>query len=192
MPEEPGDVTRLIPLVRAGDAAAAQELFAALYGELRRIAERVFRSQGPEHTLQPTALVHEAYLKMVRPGAAAPWQDRAHVLAVAARAMRQVLVNHARDRGAIKRGGGVARERVTVDAAPDAGGSAGLDALALDEALERLAALDERQARIAEMRLFGGLSTEEIATLLGVSTRTIETDWRMAKDVLARSLDGPG
>jgi len=178
------DTARLLERMNSGDPQAAEALFGILYEDLRRIASSLFRSQRRAHTLEPTALVHEAYLKMVGAERAASWQDRAHVLAVAARAMRQVLANHARDRAAEKRGGGALRERVTLAGVEGCGGAA-VDAVAFHEALDRLAGLDDRQSRIAEMRLLGGLSIEEIAVLLGVSTRTVELDWRMAKDALA-------
>jgi RNA polymerase sigma-70 factor (ECF subfamily) len=178
------DTARLLERLRAGDPEAAEALFSILYEDLRRIAGRLFRSRGVAHTLEPTALVHEAYLKMAGGGGAGAYADRAHVLAVAARAMRQVLANHARDRTARKRGGGTPRDRVTLAGVAGPAGSA-VDAVAFHEALDRLAGLDDRQARIAEMRLLGGLSIEEIAVLLGVSTRTVELDWRMAKRALA-------
>jgi RNA polymerase sigma factor (TIGR02999 family) len=179
----PGETTRLLERVRGGDEGAAQQVFALLYDDMRRIAGRVFRTQKASHTLEPTALVHEAYLKMAGAGGGAAWRDSAHALAVAARAMRQVLANHARDRAAQKRGGKAPRDRLTLSGV--AGNAAETDAVEFHEALERLTALDERQGRIAEMRLLGGLSTEQIAVLLGVSPRTVELDWRMAKQTLA-------
>jgi RNA polymerase sigma factor (TIGR02999 family) len=188
--DDPGEATRLLERVRAGDEEAARALFDRLYADLRRIAGRLFRRQRAGHTLDATSLVHEAYLKIA--GAPARWNDSAHALAVGARAMRQVLANHARDRGARKRGGDAARARVTLAGVAEDGPDAdGVDLLDFHEALERLASLDERQARIAEMRLLGGLPVETIATLLGVSTRTVELDWRMAKETLARHLGGP-
>jgi RNA polymerase sigma factor (TIGR02999 family) len=187
----PGEATRLLERVRAGDEDASRELFERLYADMRRIAGRLFRGQRRGHTLDATALVHEAFLKVAGRGNEARWKDGAHALAVAARAMRQVLANHARDRAAHKRGGGLSRARVTLAAVADpaAAGSGGeVDLLDLHDALERLAALDERQGRIAEMRLLGGLPLETIATLLGVSLRTVELDWRMAKETLGRAL----
>lgn len=181
-----GDVTVLLQRVRAGEPGAADALFGRLYGELKRIAGSLFRSQRSEHTLQPTALVHEAYVKMLGATAEPKWNDRAHFLSVAARAMRQVLVNHARDKGAQKRGGGRARERLTfVD--PQAPGR-DVGVLDLHDALEALEALDERQARIAELRLFGGLATKETAAVVGIAPRTVELDWKMAKEFLADRL----
>jgi RNA polymerase sigma factor (TIGR02999 family) len=187
---DPGDVLALLDRVRAGDDEASNALFARLYDDMRRIAGRLFRSQRGSHTLGSTALVHEAYLKLAGAGSEATWKDSAHALAVAARAMRQVLANHARDRAAAKRGGPDARARVTLSGVAGGGGDA-VDAVEFHEALERLCALDARQGRIAELRLLAGLSTEQIATLLGVSPRTVELDWRMAKRELARVLGGP-
>ena len=138
----------------APDGAPHPSGFEDLYRELHQMAGRLFRSQRAGHTLQATALVHEAYLKMAsREGA---WNDRTHFLATAARAMRQILVNHARDRGAAKRGGGVDRQRVTLAGVPLRDGAPDLDVLSLNEALEALARLDARQARVAELRTFGG------------------------------------
>lgn len=172
------------------------EEFEAVYAQLHAIAGRLFRSQAPGHTLQPTAVLHEAYLKLAGGAGrdAARWQDRAHFVNLAARAMRQVLVNHARDRSAHKRGGGeVPWRRITLD--PHLGADLGrseLDLIHLDDELARLAGLDERQARIVELRVFGGLSHPEIAELLEVSLRTVELDWKMARSWLAtRFGDGP-
>lgn len=185
------ETTELIARARQGDGAASDALYERLYGDMRRIAGSLFRSQRNNHTLEPTGVVHEAYLKLVGANSPASWQDRAHALAVGARAMRQVLANHARDRSAAKRGGGSARQRVTVAGIEGDGASRALDAAAIHEALERLSALDERQGRIAELRLLAGLPIAEIATLLGVSTRTVEVDWRMAKQQLGAWLDAP-
>jgi RNA polymerase sigma-70 factor (ECF subfamily) len=178
-----GDATVLLHRLRDGDGEAAGELFGLLYGELHGLAGRIFRSQRRDHTLQPTALVHEAYLKMVKPGS--EWQDRAHFCGVAAKAMRQILVNHARDRQALKRGGGAGR--VTLSDAARASGP-DVEVLAVHEALEELARLDARQARIAELRFFAGLNTREVAEVVGVAPRTVELDWKMAKDWLAQRL----
>ena len=178
-----GDVTVLLHRLRDGEPEAANALFQRLYGELRGLADVLFRSQRRDHTLQPTVLVHEAYLKMLRPDA--EWKDRAHFFAVAAKAMRQILVNHARDKAALKRGGGAA-QRVTMADAPAPG--LDVDVLAVHEALQELAKLDERQAQLAELRFFGGLNNKEIAEVLGVSLRTVELDWKMAKDQLSQRL----
>jgi RNA polymerase sigma factor (TIGR02999 family) len=185
--ESPPHATRLLERVRAGDDAAKDELYALLYEDLHRIAGRLFRGRGA-HTLGPTALVNEAYLKFAGAGSERTWKDSAHALAVAARAMRQVLANHARDRAAQKRGGADARRRFTVSGLASPSDDRAVDAAALHEALARLEALDARQARIAELKLLGGLSTDQIASLLGVSPRTVELDWRMAKTMLAEAL----
>lgn len=154
------------------------------------MAEACFRHQPASHTLQPTALVHEAFLKLVDRDAV-EYADRGHFLAVAATAMRQILIDHARTRGAAKRGGD--RRRVALEDAPVNGAGADqLDLLALDEALTRLAALDGRQARVVELRFFGGLSVKETGEALGVSPRTVELDWRMAKAWLSRALSEAG
>ena len=182
-----GNVTVLLHRLQGGEADAGNELFGLLYGELRALAGALFRSQKAKHTLQPTALVHEAYLKMLRPGDGAEWKDRVHFFAVAARAMRQILVNHARDASALKRGGGQAAKPLTlVD--PVAPGAPEADILAVHEALEDLERLDERQARLAELRFFAGLNNKEIAEVLGISLRSVELDWKMAKDHLTRLL----
>jgi len=187
--QNPGDVTQLLSRVGAGETGASEQLFGLLYGELHSLAERLFRSQKADHTLQPTAVLHEAYMKLV--GAEGKFQDRVHFFSTAARAMRQVLVNHARDRGAQKRGGGPAEwRRITLSDAPATSGAGRqLDAIAIHDALEELAKLDRRQAQIAELRFFGGLTTTEVAEALGIAPRTVELDWKMAKDWLARRLD---
>ena len=185
------DLTLLLRRVREGEEDSAGQLFGLLYAELQRMAAGLLRSQRRDHTLQPTALVHEAYLKMVRQESEPPqWQDRAHFCRVAARAMRQILVNHARDRAAIKRGGGIEARRVALSDALSPGGRRELEVLAVHEALEELAGLDERQARIAELRFFGGLTTPEAAEVLGIAPRTVELDWKMAKAWLAERLGG--
>jgi len=172
-----------------GDAGAAERLLELIYPELHRIAERQMRRERAGHTLQPTALVHEAYLKLVDQSHV-DWRNRAHFLGVAAQAMRRLLVDHARERDRDKRGGGA-----TLLELDSAAGEAGLavpgrsvDLLALDQALERLAALDPAQARLVELRFFGGLSVEEAASTLGVSTATAGRDFRSARAFLAREL----
>ena len=189
MNEGGGDITRVLSRVRDGDAEAAGELFDILYPQLHGLAGAIFRSQRANHTLQPTALVNEAFLKMVKPDKdPAPFTDRAHFLAVAARAMRQILVNHARDKSAAKRGGGQDFRRVTLAevSGPDQGRE--LEVLAVDEALTELAALDAEQAKIAELRFFAGLTNREVAEVLGRSLRTVELSWKMAKGWLAEKL----
>jgi RNA polymerase sigma factor (TIGR02999 family) len=158
------------------------------YQELRRLAAAYLRRERPGQTLQPTALVHEAYLRLAKdkPGR---WQNRAHFCAIAANAMRQILVERARARAAIKRGGG--QPKVTLIENLDAGGGtspAPVDLLAVDQALDRLAALDAQQARIVELRYFGGLSVEETAEALGISPATVKRDWSVARAFLAQQL----
>src|SRR5262245_40619985 len=163
-----------------------------LYDELRQSAARYFRRERAGHTLQPTALVHEAYLRMLDQDRVV-WQSRAHFLGVAASMMRRVLMDHGRRQKALKRGGGVAR--VTLDPAvvgAEAGGLDDLDLLALDQALDELRAEDEQQARIVELRAFGGLSVEETAEVLGVSTATIKRHWSFALAWLKTRLQAPG
>jgi RNA polymerase sigma factor (TIGR02999 family) len=182
------EITRILARVREGDQVAAGDLFDRLYPELHEIAERLFRSQQRHHTLQATALVNEAFLKMIKPSDRDPgFEDRTHFLAVAATAMRQILVNHARDRSALKRGGGVDRRRVTL-AGVVVGNQSETEVLAVDEALSELEALAPRQAKIAELKFFGGLRNREAADALGVSLRTVELDWKMAKVWLAERL----
>ena len=176
----------------AGDRAEADRLFALAYEDLRAIAQRQLRREGEGHTLSTTALVHEAWLDLAARGAGA-WRDRVHFFALASRAMRHILVDHARGRGAGKRGGGSIR--VPLDEEIAAGGDADADAdarsvdlLALDEALAELARRDERMGRIVECRFFGGMSVAETAEALDTSVRTVEREWTRAKAHLYRLL----
>lgn len=178
-------VTALVDLSRAGDEGAGQRLMEAVYEELRRLAGAYLAHQNAGHTLQPTALVHEAFIKLIDHDHA-KWNGRAHFFAVAAKAMRHILVDHARARKADKRGGDWGR--VTLDAAMMRVGDKGVDTLVVNEALEHLARLDERQSRIVELRFFGGLAVEEVAEVLGVSKSTVEAEWRMARAWLSRRL----
>jgi RNA polymerase sigma factor (TIGR02999 family) len=181
------DLTGLLAEVRRGAPAAQEALLEASYTELRRIAGALMRRERPGHTLQPTELVHGAWLKLVDQTRVA-FADRAHFLNVAGRAMRQVLVEHARRRAALKRPD--AAQRVTFDDGAGHGASAEVDVLALHEALERFSALDARAARVVEARVFGGMSVEEVAQVLEVSRRTVELDWTVARRWLARELKG--
>jgi RNA polymerase sigma factor (TIGR02999 family) len=190
MTERTGDVTRILRSLCKGEGTREQsdQLFQLVYQELRRIAGSMMRRERLDHTLQPTALVHEAYLRLVdqtRPD----WQDRAHFFGIAARAMRQILVDHARRRGADKRGG--AWHRITLDEnlpGHAAAGGAELEILALHEALEKLARDEPRLARVVELRVFAGLLGREVALVLGVSKRTADEDWKLAKMWIGREL----
>jgi RNA polymerase sigma factor (TIGR02999 family) len=179
------DATGLVTNLSGGDQRAADKLMPLVYEELRSLAGAYVRRESPGHPLQPTALVHEAYVRLVD-ATRIDWQGRTHFKAVAARAMRQVLVDHARTENRQKRGGGW--RRVALDDAFVLSGSGELDALALHEAMDAMRQLDERQAQVAEMRLFGGLGSEEIARMLETSTRTVERDWKMAQAWLRREL----
>jgi RNA polymerase sigma factor (TIGR02999 family) len=181
------EVGRLLAEYREGDAEALDRMIPLVYAELRRIAARALVAERREHTLQPTALVNEAYVRLVeRPNAA--WQDRAHFLACAARLMRQILVDHARAHRADKRGGGLLRVTLGEEALAAEGPE--VDLLALDAALERLAGQDEQKSRIVELRYFGGLSNEETAEALGISPRTVKRGWALARAWLRRELEG--
>jgi RNA polymerase sigma factor (TIGR02999 family) len=179
------DVTRLLARWRDGDEAALQQLVPIVHEELRRMARRQMAGERTGHTLQPTALVNEAYLRLVNLKQM-PWQNRAHFFAMAARLMRRVLVDFARSRGYQKRGGG-AKQVSFSEALAVAGGQA-TDVVALNDALEALADVDERKSRVVELRFFGGLSVEETAEVLNVSRETIRRDWTFAKMWLLRHL----
>jgi len=180
VPTEKGghDVTRLLDRWRRGDEAAAGELMPVVYAELHRLAEGAMRGERGDHTLQATALVHEAYLRLAA-GATPDWRDRRHFYAVAARTMRRVLVDHARRLGAARRGGGVAPVSLGEDDAAEA--PPPVDLLDLDEALDALARHDARKAQVVELRYFGGLTAAETAELLAVSEPTVRLDSRLAR-----------
>ena len=179
------ETTRLLYALDADDPSAAERLFALVYDELRALAGDYFRHQRIDHTLQPTALVNEAFVKLVDQ-TRIDWQNRAHFLAVAARAMRQILIDHARARKAAKRGGDLCR--VTMDEAITPISEADPELLDLDDALQRLANMDNRQSKIVELRFFGGMTVEEVAHVLGLSKTTVETEWRMSRAWLRREL----
>ena len=181
-------ITSVLGELEGGHPSAAERLFPLVYDEMRALAERYFRRERSDHTLQPTALVHEAYLRLVG-DATTSWRGRAHFYAVAARVMRRILINHAEAHRAAKRGGGLPLVALDESRTP-APGAPGVDLLALDEALSRLEALDERQCRVVEMRFFGGLNVDETAAALGVSERTVELDWKMARAWLLTQLAG--
>lgn len=183
------DVTALLVRWRAGSADAEERLMAKVQGELRRLAASYLRRERPGHTLQPTAVVNEAYLRLV-PQRRADWQNRAHFYGIAAQMMRRILVDHARRRRAAKRDG-VASEPVTVSAAPAAAAPVDpIDVLALHEALSGLAALDPRQAQIVELRYFAGLTIEEIADVVHASPATVKREWTTARLWLRRRMQG--
>ena len=181
----PRTVTRLLHAWRRGDTAASDQLLALLYGDLKMRARLQLRRERPDHTLQPTALVHEAYLRLVRQSDVT-WQNRAQFLGLAAMMMRRVLVDHGRSRGADKRGALWLR----VPLEPDAGSSPPPEADFgdLEKALAELALQDPRQAKLVELHVFGGLSHEDAAEVLGVSASTSQKDWRMARAWLFRRL----
>jgi RNA polymerase sigma factor (TIGR02999 family) len=180
-----GSTTRMLAQAGEGKPEAMAGLTAMVYDELRALAAAYLRRERAGHSLQPTALVHEAFLKLID-SKELKANDRRHFFAIAANTMRRVLVEHARTKGAAKRGGG--QRRVTLTGIKDAGPDAEAEVVALDEALKKLSALDERQARIVELRFFGGLPVEDVADLLGVSKRTVEGDWTLARAWLLREL----
>ena len=179
------DVTRLLAKWKDGDEAALQQLVPIVHAELRRLAQRQMARERPGHTLQPTALVNEAYLRLVNLKQM-QWQDRAHFFAMGARLMRRILVDFARSRGYQKRGGGA--QQVSFTQALDVAEGQPTDVVALNDALEALADVDERKSRVVELRFFGGLSVEETAEALNVSRETVKRDWKLAKMWLLRHL----
>jgi RNA polymerase sigma factor (TIGR02999 family) len=183
----PGAVTELLRAWGGGDDDALEQLTPLVEAELRRLARAYMRRERRDHTLQPTALINEAFLRLTD-ARRVRWQDRAHFLGIAARLMRRVLVDHARSRGYRKRGGGA--ERVTLDEGLVGTMEPPVDVVALDRALEALAAVDVRKGRVIELRFFGGLSVEQTAEVLHVSADTVKRDWRLAKLWLLRELEG--
>lgn len=175
---DPNEATRALEQLGEGDASAAQRLLPVVYAELRALAGSYFRGQPADHTLQPTALVHEAFVRLIDQ-TSVKWKSRAHFMAVAATAMRHILTDHARRSGAVKRGGDQQRVELTDGVALTPAGH--IDLVALDEALKKLASFDTRKHRIVELRFFGGLSVEEAAEVLGVSKSTVEAEWRAAR-----------
>jgi len=186
--ERTGEVTALLRRLRHGDGTAADALLPLVYGELRAIAGSYFRGSAANHTLQPTALVHELFLRLLD-RTSPEFASRAHFVAVSSKAMRNILADHARKRRAAKRGGD--HYRVTLTDALSAGAEV-VDLLLLDEVLTRLSQQGERYAPVVEMRIFGGLTVAEIAEVLGVSRRTVDNDWRFAKAWLRVELGDPG
>jgi RNA polymerase sigma factor (TIGR02999 family) len=182
------EITILLAGARAGDRVCQSRLFEVVYGELRHIAAAQLRGERPDHTLQPTALVHEAYVRLLGRGDV-PWENRAHFFSTAAGTMRRILIDHARKRRAHKRDGALKR----VDLDDHHAGFGDEDAerlLVVDEALEKLAQWDERQARVVELRFFGGLTVDETADVLRISAKTVKRDWAMARAWLETLLEG--
>ena len=179
-------VTDLLFRWRSGDSAALESLLPLVYDELRRLAHHYLQRERSEHTLQSTALVHEAYIRLT--GNAPPeWHDRAHFFGIAAHLMRQILVEHARGRGRVKRGGGAPLLRV--DAIDESPARQDVNLVALDDALNALSQIDAQQCRVVELRFFAGLSIEETAEALGISVSTVKRDWNTARVWLFRELD---
>ena len=192
MDANPGEVTQLLKAMHGGDAAAADRLLPLVYGELHRLASAYMRRERPDHTLQATALINEAYLRLV--GEDIAWSDRGHFIGLAAHVMRRVLVDYARQHNAERRAGGLRRVEMEDNLAIDnlAISAERLDeVLVLDQAMARLAEKSARQAQVVEMRYFGGLSVEQIASLLGVAPRSVKRDWSLARIFLYRELN-PG
>lgn len=187
MTEQPGEITQVLHRWSQGDRAAGDELMNQVYAQLRRIAQARLSGERAGHTLQPTALVHEAYLKILQ-GETVSWQDRAHFIAVTARAMRQIIIDSGRRRRAAKR---QTPESPTLLLQAMNESDTTVDLMALDQALTRLEQLDEGQARIVELKYFGGLTTEEIATVMDLSPATVNRYWRAARSWLFLELRDP-
>lgn len=180
-----GDVTRLLVAWSQGDEGALDTLLPLVYSELREMAQRYLARERRDHTLQPTAVVHEAFLRLVKQRRV-DWKNRSHFFAVAAQSMRRILVDHARARAADKRGGG--QTLIPLDAAPSGENPRAVDLIALDDALGRLEKLDRTKASVVEMRFFGGLTIDETAEALGASPSTVKRDWTLARAFLYREL----
>ncbi|HEY0049955.1 MAG TPA: sigma-70 family RNA polymerase sigma factor [Pyrinomonadaceae bacterium] len=180
------EITRLLLAWGSGDKAALDALMPIVYDELRRLAKRYMRRQNPDHTLQTTALVNEAYLRLID-SSRVRWQDRTHFFAISAQLMRRILVDFARAKNSRKRGG--EQIQITLDERIEAPFETETNLVELDEALQRLAKLSPRQSRIVELRYFGGLSEEEISETLAISTRTVRRDWSLARAWLYRELN---
>jgi RNA polymerase sigma-70 factor (ECF subfamily) len=182
-----GEATLLLAALRSGDPEAAGKLLPLIYHELHRLASAYMRRERPDHTLQPTALIHEAYLKLTG-GEPVDWQNRAHFVGAAAQAMRRILIDHARHREAAIHGGG--QRKLPLDDALLLSPERASELIALDQALERLGRIAPRQSRVVDLRFFGGLTVEETAEVLGVSPRAVKRDWNVARAWLHAAL-GP-
>ena len=187
MASSPDEVTLMLIKWSDGERDALDRLIPLVYGELRGLASRALRRERRDHTLQPTALVHEAYLRLIDQRNV-NWQNRAHFFAIAAQAMRRIVVDHARRHNALKRGGDDLK--VELEAAMLLPAKSDVDVVRLDEALSALNELDPQQSRIVELRFFGGLSIEETAEVIGISPATVKRDWSMAKAWLHREMEG--
>ncbi|MGH7555067.1 MAG: sigma-70 family RNA polymerase sigma factor [Longimicrobiales bacterium] len=187
-PHEPSSDTELLLACRSGERGALDRLFSQIYDELRRVAHVQLRRESEGHTLGTTALVHEAYIRMIDI-TRVEWRDRVHFLSMAARAMRRVLIDHARQHQAIRRGGGV--RPVTLDESLIASGIETETLVALDDALEQLGALNPRLVRVVECRFFGGMTEEETAQALEVTSRTVRNDWVKARGWLRKAIGSP-
>jgi RNA polymerase sigma factor (TIGR02999 family) len=185
--EQPGDVTQLLIAWNDGDESALEKLVPLVYGELRRLARHHMRRERADHTLQTTALINEAYLELVDIRNV-HWQNRAHFFALCARLMRRILVDFARSRHYAKRGGGA--QPICLDQSVAVSPEHSPDLVAVDEALQSLAKMDSRKAKVVELRFFGGLTVEETAEVLKVSPETVRRDWRLAKVWLLREISG--
>ena len=183
------EITRILKSWSGGNRAAVDDLMPLVYEELHKVAAQYLRRQRPDHTLQPTALVNEAYMKLIDISDV-NWQDRAHFFAFASQTMRHILVDHARLLGREKRGGDV--QKLSLDEALDFSDEKEVDLLSLDEALQNLAEIDEQQSKIVELRFFGGLTVEETANVLHISSATVKREWRIAKAWLFKRMRDEG
>ncbi|MCP5024597.1 MAG: sigma-70 family RNA polymerase sigma factor [bacterium] len=179
MTSQSSEATQLLARLSAGDGAAGEELLPFVYEELRRVAGSCMRTERDAHTLQPTALVHEAYMRLIGVNATPQWQDRQHFVRLAARAMRHILVDHARKRGAVKRGGAV--DPIPLDSVVASFEEQSLDVLALHDCLEQLNEMDEGLAKLVELRFFAGLTIDETAKVMELSPATVERRWKVAR-----------
>jgi RNA polymerase sigma factor (TIGR02999 family) len=189
VPPSPGAVTEWLLDWSRSDKRGLDQMLPVLYEELHRLASGYLSGEATGHTLQPTALVHEAYLRLIDQRRV-DWRNRAQFLGLAANMMRRILVNHARDRAARKRGGGP--QQVSLSLVESPSGRPDVELIALEDALERLAALDERKSRVVELKFFGGLTIEEIAEVLQVSGATVEREWAFARAWLYDAIEGEG